>query len=182
WRRGRVEAAFAAVLFGFSFLLVAYSSEARGYACALCFGLLASVALDRYLERGGWRDAAMFVTAVILGSLSQPVFRLFYGSLLIWGSARILDRSRRGGDRWSSRGGEAESMDGARSGTDRTAKDTAYRAEGGRPSVWSLLAWQAIPLVALLALYVVDLRHMEVGSGDSYPWTEVAAQTIGHLL
>lgn len=150
WRRGRVEAAFVTVLFGFSFLLVAYSSEARGYACALFFGLLAWVALDLYLERGGWRYGAWFVAGVVFGFLSQLVFLLFYASLVIWAIARLL-------------------------GPDQPAAQI-------RPSLSGLVALQAVPVAAFLALYWVDLRHMEVGSGESLAWPVVAAQTIGHLF
>ena len=151
WRRGRVEAVFVTVLFGFSFLLVAYSSEARGYACALFFALLSWVALDLYLARGGWRHGVWFVTAVVLGYLSQLVFLLFYASLMIWGIARVFGRRR-------------------------------AMPDPGGARLDSLLAWQAIPIAAFLALYWVDLRHMEVGSGESLAWTVVAGQTIGHLF
>ena len=49
-RRGRVEAVFAALLFAANYWLVLCSTEARGYALAVCFALLAFYTLQEYLE------------------------------------------------------------------------------------------------------------------------------------
>src|SRR5689334_8427055 len=50
-RRGSVEALVAALLVGFSYPLIFYSSEARGYALVVFFALLGFDALERYLRR-----------------------------------------------------------------------------------------------------------------------------------
>src|SRR5205814_3969155 len=55
-RAGEVGAASAAVLVGTSFLMILLASEARGYAAAIAFALLAVWAADRYLatDRRVW--------------------------------------------------------------------------------------------------------------------------------
>lgn len=150
WQRGVLDAVLVSILFGFSFLLIQYSSEARGYACALFFALLSFAALLRYLERGGWRSGIVFGLSAILGVLSQLIYLLFYASLVLWGFVRV----RRIGERSRSR----------------------------PPSLAAFLRLQTIPLAAFLALYLIDLRHMEVESGDSLAWHEVLGKTIGSLF
>ena len=57
-RRNFIAAVAAAVLIGFSFPLIFYSSEVRGYSLAVLFGLMAFDALEIALETGGgwaWR-------------------------------------------------------------------------------------------------------------------------------
>lgn len=157
WRRGRIETVFVTILFGFSFLLVEYSSEARGYSCALFFALLSYAALDRYLNRGGWKSGTLFIAGAILGVLSQLVFLLFYVSAVVWGVVRLR---------------KDLSSPGATGSTGRRQRGDLSR----------FLVLQSIPVTAFLALYLVDLRHMEVGSGEPLGWQVVFGQTIGHLF
>ncbi len=57
-RRSRACGLIALVLFGSSYVMVLYSSEARGYALAVFFALAAFHLLDRHLETSGWPLAA----------------------------------------------------------------------------------------------------------------------------
>src|SRR3954471_3064953 len=53
-RRGRFEAIVATALVGFSYPLIFYSSEARGYSLVVFFALLAFDAAERFLDRQSW--------------------------------------------------------------------------------------------------------------------------------
>ncbi len=73
-RRGHVEALFATVLAGFSYPLVLYFSEARGYAPAVFCALLAFVYLQKCLDRATAGRLIIFWFAVIAGILSHLSF------------------------------------------------------------------------------------------------------------
>jgi hypothetical protein len=93
WRRGRLEAVIAAMLTAFSFTLIHFSSEARGYSLAVFFALCAYAALERDLERSrGWCKA-VFGAGVLLGTLSHLVALFFYAGALVY-SGRTLLRER----------------------------------------------------------------------------------------
>lgn len=95
-RRGRRAALLAMLLVGSSYLLVHYSSEARGYSFAVLFALLSFAALRRYHERAGssdtgWSDAAAFALCAALGFLSHLTFLHVYagaGAWSLWRAAR----------------------------------------------------------------------------------------------
>ena len=84
-RRWGAFATFAAAtLTGTSYMMIQYSSEARGYALAGFFALAAFLALDRYLAtRGVWANI-VFVVATIFGLLSHLTFIHFYLGALVW--------------------------------------------------------------------------------------------------
>lgn len=93
-RDGRGTALTAVILGSASFLMVVYSSEARGYSSAILFSLLAYLALDRYVTTGrtGW--AALFCAACILGILSHLTSLFVIVALAIWSIARIARTAR----------------------------------------------------------------------------------------
>lgn len=66
----------AAILIGFSYPLVVYSSEARGYGPMVFFALLAFYFLER-------REAGRFSLAAVMGFLSQLTFVHFYVAALV---------------------------------------------------------------------------------------------------
>ena len=68
------QALSALLLTGFSYVLVLYSSEARGYASAVFFAFLSFYLLDRYWETKRWPLALMFSLSTVLGVLSHLVF------------------------------------------------------------------------------------------------------------
>jgi hypothetical protein len=95
-RRSSLDALVAVLLVGFSYPLVLYSSEARGYALAVFFALAGYDAMDRILRGGGWIARFVFVASSILGILSHFTFVFFYLGALAWHAASIR-RSHRWG-------------------------------------------------------------------------------------
>jgi hypothetical protein len=91
-RRGRVEAVFAALLFAVNYWLVLCSAEARGYALAVCFALLALYALQTYLTRGGRRMLVLFWISAILGFSAHLTFLHCYLALGLWSVYHLARR------------------------------------------------------------------------------------------
>jgi hypothetical protein len=83
-RRGRAEAVFAAFLFAANYWLVLCSAEARGYALAGCFALLALYSLEEYLIHGRRRMMPLFWLSVILGFAAHLTFIHCYLALGLW--------------------------------------------------------------------------------------------------
>src|SRR5213593_3818870 len=82
-RRRSVAAAWIAfVLFSFSYELVAYSTEARGYAAAVLCALVAFDAWERYTAKPRLLWASVYVVACMLGILSQPIFVAFLAAAI----------------------------------------------------------------------------------------------------
>jgi uncharacterized membrane protein len=83
-------------LLGLSHPLVHYSSEARGYAPALCFAFAALLALDRFTARNDVRFAAIFGVCIVLGTLSHLLFLQAYAALALWSLLCALQSERPG--------------------------------------------------------------------------------------
>jgi hypothetical protein len=96
-RRGRPHAVAAMVLIVFSYPLIVYSSEARGYAPMIFFALLAIDAHDRYIAGDGWIALATFWMAAVLGFLSHLTFVHAYAAVVLWTAKVELARSRTAG-------------------------------------------------------------------------------------
>lgn len=77
-------ALLAMLLTGGSYLLVHYSSEARGYSSAVFFALAALYCQESLFRRPAWPAALLTAACSIGGILSQPVFLAFYGALVLW--------------------------------------------------------------------------------------------------
>lgn len=88
-RRGRLEAVLAAWLTASCYALVHFSSEARGYALAVCFALAGYWALERHLERGDRASALLFAVCAWLGTLAHLVYLFFYAGALAYSAARL---------------------------------------------------------------------------------------------
>jgi Dolichyl-phosphate-mannose-protein mannosyltransferase len=90
WFDGRKDsperAAVASVLVGGSYLLIHFSSEARGYSLAVFFVLAAWYYLQRFAQSPNWRHAAPFWACAILAVLSQltGVHVLVAGFAWLW--------------------------------------------------------------------------------------------------
>jgi len=83
-RWGRFEAFAAALMTSESFMLIVYSSEARGYALCGFFAIAAALALDRFLAAPNrWTNVA-FCLATILGFLSHLTFLSVYAGAFAW--------------------------------------------------------------------------------------------------
>lgn len=89
-RRSRVEGLVAGLLFATSYLMIAYSTEARGYSLAITFALAAMLLFERAAERPGWWPVAGFWIAAMLGFLSHLSFGHAYFALLGWSAWRVL--------------------------------------------------------------------------------------------
>ena len=144
WRRGRLEAVFAAILTSSCFALLHFSSEARGYALAVFCALLALRALVADLDDGRRWGAPVFACTVALGLLAHLVFAFFWAGALAqsaWRLARV----------------------------ERSAREIAVR----------LARLHALPALCLGLLWVVDLRHMQVGGGNPTDFAWVSSRLFG---
>jgi hypothetical protein len=87
--RGHAAVLFALILSATSYVQVHYSSEARGYALAVCFALLSLHCTQTWLARRRVGGARCTAFAAIAGVLSQPVFLVWYGALLVWSAWKV---------------------------------------------------------------------------------------------
>lgn len=92
--RGNLEALFAMLLTGWSFVLVHYSSEARGYAYLLFFTMLAYYAQSRFDQTRHWQSGAVFSLACIGGFLSQYIFAFGYVAFGVWQLFSVIEERR----------------------------------------------------------------------------------------
>ncbi|MGA8893233.1 MAG: hypothetical protein WB493_16855, partial [Anaeromyxobacteraceae bacterium] len=96
-RRDRALSLAWAFLLAFSYVLVHYGSEARGYGPALLFAVAAYASLDRLLATGRWTWALGFAAAAMLGLLSHLTFLYAFLAFLAWaGAAAWKDASKPG--------------------------------------------------------------------------------------
>lgn len=99
---GHVDAAglLTALLFGGSYLMIHYASEARGYAPAVAFGLLAVWAVLHAGPRA-WRGwPPIYWVACVLGLLSHLTVVSVMAAGLAWSLADRPRESEAGGARW----------------------------------------------------------------------------------
>ena len=94
-RRSKANAVALMLLTAFSYVLVLYSSEARGYSLVVFFSLLCFLLLSRYLDSLNWRWAALFSLGAVLGFLSHLVFIHFYLAALAWSAYRLVRKGIR---------------------------------------------------------------------------------------
>jgi hypothetical protein len=73
-RRGAAAVVFTTAVVAFSYLLILYSSEVRGYAGLVFFSFLAFVLLDEYLRRGEARIGLAFSLCALLGLVAHLAF------------------------------------------------------------------------------------------------------------
>ncbi len=83
-RWGNADAVFAAFLTAGCYWLVLSSAEARGYALAVCFALLALLALAHYFDHGSRRSLVLFWLSSIAGFLSHLTFVHAYLGFVAW--------------------------------------------------------------------------------------------------
>jgi hypothetical protein len=92
-RRSAADALTAMLLTGSSYLLIHYSSEARGYGAVVFFALLALYLMEHYLDGRRW-VAWLFGPVAILGFLSHLTFIHAYAGVGAWSLVRFV-RGRR---------------------------------------------------------------------------------------
>ncbi len=97
-RKGAVEAVLAALLVACCSWLVLAGAEARGYALAVCFALLALDALWSYLDTRSHGALGLFWLAALLGFLSHLTFVHAYLGFVVWSLRRFARERRSPGD------------------------------------------------------------------------------------
>ncbi len=164
WRLGRTHRVsgnragwIAGILTASSYLMVHYSSEARGYAYAVFFAALAYQVLELpdacNSNPGGYpadscrrrRPAWLFWIACCGGWLSQPIFLGCFAAMAVWFYLGLED---------------------LRPGTAR---------------LFTLLKYFLPPALFFGVLYTVDLRHAINVGGDQLPLSQVLIETLSLL-
>ena len=153
--RGELTGWLAAGLTATSYLMVHYSSEARGYAYAVFFAALAYhqlLVLETCRQRGSdlspresrisRTSTWLFPLACCGGFLSQPIFLTCFGAMVVWIFLRL-------------------------------------RRQVPEESEWpTLLRYFFCPGAFFVVLYLVDLRYAVNGGGDQYPLWRVVMETL----
>ena len=88
-RRSVPCAFFAMLLVGFSYVMVLYSSEARGYAALVFFSFLTFYVLERHLEKPCWTTAGLLSFSEVMGFLSHLTFFYFFCAVMVWSGWRF---------------------------------------------------------------------------------------------
>jgi Dolichyl-phosphate-mannose-protein mannosyltransferase len=89
-RRDKSTAFFSAFLVSFSYVLILYSSEARGYASLVFFCFLCFLILRSFLDEPRWQLAILFSLSAVLGFTSHLTFLIFLLASLIWFGLRLF--------------------------------------------------------------------------------------------
>jgi len=72
------------ILTGFSYILILYSSEARGYAPAIFFALLTYYLLGSFIENNNRKTALVASICMVFGLASHLVSLIFYTAVTLW--------------------------------------------------------------------------------------------------
>jgi hypothetical protein len=83
-RRSRLEGCIAVILTSWSYLLIHFGTEARGYSLAIFFALLAWYALQQFEERRSRAWTVVFWSAAVLGFLAHLEFAVCFAALVAW--------------------------------------------------------------------------------------------------
>jgi Dolichyl-phosphate-mannose-protein mannosyltransferase len=146
-RHGKWTAFCSTLLVSFSYVLVLYSSEARGYAPLIFFCFLCLLILHSFFDKPRWQMAALFSVSAVLGFTSHLTFLIFLLASLIWFWVRLFRSNL------------------------SAAKIAAWTA-----------ALYAIPFIYLGALYLVDLRYLQIGGGTPLPVLDGYGATLAWAL
>ena len=83
-RQSRLEGCIAVILTSWSYLLIHFGTEARGYSLAIFFALVSWYALQQFEERRSRAWTVVFWSAVILGFLAHLEFAICFAGLVAW--------------------------------------------------------------------------------------------------
>ncbi len=89
-RLGRGPAIIASFLTGGSYLLIHYSSEARGYSLVVFFSLATLFALERLSEKKSWFWAGFFWICAALGFMSHLIYLHTFIAVAVWFLVHLL--------------------------------------------------------------------------------------------
>jgi len=154
-RQSRLAGCVAVILTSWSYLLIHFGTEARGYSLVIFFALLAWYALQQFEETVGggvdsgrsWIWIIVFWSAVVLGFLAHLEFAICFAGLVAWALWRFV----------------------------------RYRSKW-RQAVFDLFALFMVPIILLLAFYFVALRGFEVGGGPDYQVMPLLIKTASYML
>jgi hypothetical protein len=91
-RRGRLESLLAVILTSWSYLLIHFGTEARGYSAAIFCALLAWYAALCFEQQPLWRWAGVGWAAIVLGFLAHLEFAVCGAGVAVWALFRLLRR------------------------------------------------------------------------------------------
>jgi hypothetical protein len=89
-RQSRLEGCITVILTSWSYLLIHFGTEARGYSLAIFFALLAWYALQQFEERRSLIWIIVFWSAVVLGFLAHLEFAICLAGLVAWALWRFV--------------------------------------------------------------------------------------------
>jgi hypothetical protein len=89
-RQSRLAGSVAVILTSWSYLLIHFGTEARGYSLAIFFALLAWYALQQFEEKRSWIWIIAFWSAVVLGFLAHLEFAICFAGLVAWAVWRFV--------------------------------------------------------------------------------------------
>lgn len=92
-RRGKPTAFFSMFLVSFSYVLILYSSETRGYALLVFFCFACLLILQNFLAKPRWQLAALFSLSAVLGLTSHLTFFIFLCASLVWFCVHLFQRN-----------------------------------------------------------------------------------------
>ena len=95
-RRSRICALIAMTVTSFSYVLVLYSSEARGYSEVVFFSYISFYLLDTFLGRLKWPLALLFSLTSLLGFCSHLTFIDFFAAAFVWSICRLRAKGMSG--------------------------------------------------------------------------------------
>jgi hypothetical protein len=88
-RQSRLAGCIAVILTSWSYLLIHFGREARGYSLAIFFALLAWYSLQRSEEKRSWTWTIVFWSAVMLGFFAHLEFAVCFAGLVVWSLCRF---------------------------------------------------------------------------------------------
>ena len=89
-RDGRLEAIISSCLMAGSYLMIHFSSEARGYSLVIFFALATFFAAHRFVEDGRWHQAAAVWVCACLGFLSHLMYLQVFVAIGVWSFVHLL--------------------------------------------------------------------------------------------
>jgi hypothetical protein len=140
--RNMASAFFAMALTTGSYVLILYSSEARGHASVIFFAFLSYYLLNRYLKEARSTrlrqatarqvTALLFSFSAVLGLLSHLIFLNFYFAAALWSAVHLI----------------------------RTQRNL-------KALLGSFVLCHALPVAFLIVIYFVDVRYIQLGGGTT---------------
>ncbi len=165
-RRDAATGFLAMLIFTVSYVMVLYSSEARGYGIMAFCAILGYYSLEKFFARPAYTSAAIYIVCVVLGLLAQLIFIGFLAAGMVasfyWITQPTLDRFI---DwilaQWQR---TTTAVDDGRSHVDsrQSVKGKRFRS---LLVALSLVVMHGVPLLVLLGLYYVDIRQLTIGGG-----------------